>query len=362
MLAPSPNSRSREERPPEGGPIRIMIVDDSLVARTVMTRLLATRPEFLIVASVANAEQALDVVRTEWIDVVLLDLEMPGIGGLDLLPKILAESEGAHVMIVSNTAEGQAATVQALALGAVDVLQKPEVADFLGRFADTLADRLTRIASSRKRGVSRPATLPPLAPQIDEEIECLAIGASTGGLHALTELLRGLPATFRAPILITQHLPPNFMRYFADQMAAVTQRPTHVAIDGERLMPGHVLVAPGEGHLRMIRTGNGVRVWIDKAPASSNCMPSVDPMFQSLAHVFGRRGVAVVLSGMGRDGTVGARAVADVSGEILVQDPETSVVWGMPGSITEAGLASAVLPPARIAERIMARARERSWN
>jgi two-component system chemotaxis response regulator CheB len=345
-------------------PIRILIVDDSIVARTVLSRILEACPEFVIAASVATAAQALDLVGREPVDIILLDLEMPGVGGLEALPQLIARSDGARVLVVSSmAADGAAATVQALALGAADTLQKPGVANFDGRFSDTLADRLIRIAAGRRHRmkpapvVTRPAGMATRAP-----IDCLAIGASTGGLHALTELLRDFPAAFTAPILITQHLPAAFMPYFADQMRGIAGRPATVARDGEKLVPGHILIAPGEGHIRLKRIGHDVRVMLDTTVSATLCMPSVDPMFESLAEVYGERGLAVVLSGMGRDGTIGAKAVFGVGGEILVQDGPTSVVWGMPGSVAEAGLASAVLPPARIADRILSRAGGARWS
>jgi two-component system chemotaxis response regulator CheB len=344
-------------------PIRILIVDDSIVARTVLARILESRGEFMIVGSVANAAQALDLVSREPVDIVLLDLEMPGVGGLELLPQILERSDGARVLVVSSMAsDGAAATVQALALGAADTLQKPSVANFVGRFGETLADRLIRIAAGR-RNRSRPMSIvTQVSAPVRAPIDCLAIGASTGGLHALTELLRDIPAEFTAPILITQHLPAAFMPYFADQVQSIAGRPASVARDGEKLAPGRILIAPGEGHIRFRRIGDGVRIRLDAAPATTLCMPSVDPMFESLAETFGSHGVAVVLSGMGRDGTIGAKAVFEAGGEILVQDAATSVVWGMPGSVAEAGIASAILTPARIAERILIRAGDAKWS
>jgi len=186
-------------------------------------------------------------------------------------------------------------------------------------------------------------------------------------LYAISELLGHLPSDFSAPTLITQHLPANFMGYFAEQTSRLSGRPTCVADDGLKLEPGHVFVASGNGHLRLVRSGSSVHIRIDAKPVASGCLPSVDPMFEALADIFGEGGVAVILSGMGRDGTDGARAVARAGGIVVAQDPETSVVWGMPGSVAEAGLAAAVLPPAGIADWIRRRNEtnhtgERPWN
>jgi len=363
MPSSAPSAASAQN-PLAGDPIRILIVDDSIVARTVLARMLEARSEFEVVSAVSNAAQALEVVGRERVDIVLLDLEMPGVGGLELLPQLIARSDGARVLVVSSmAADGAAATVQALALGAADTLQKPGVANFVGRFGETLADRLIRIAAGRRNPAkAAPVVTHRSSAALHAPIECLAIGASTGGLHALTEMLRDLPPQFTAPILITQHLPATFMPYFADQIQSIAGRPASVARDGERLLPSHMLIAPGEGHIRMKRIGGDVRITLDPTPAATLCMPSVDPMFESLAEVYGTRGVAVVLSGMGRDGTIGAKAIAKAGGEILVQDAPTSVVWGMPGSVAEAGVASAVLPPARIMDRILARAGDGHWN
>lgn len=345
-------------------PIRILIVDDSIVARTVLARMLEARPEFEIVGAVSDAAQALEIVRNEKVDIVLLDLEMPGVHGLDLLPQLIEQSNGARVLVVSSSAaEGAAATIQALALGAADTLQKPGVANFVGRFGETLADRLMRIAAGRNNGAKYvPVKTRQANEAAHQPIDCLAIGASTGGLHALNELLRDFPQAFTAPILITQHLPAGFLPYFADQIASIAGRPASVARDGEIVRKGRIMIAPGEGHIRLKRVGGDVRITLDPKPATTLCMPSVDPMFESLAEVYGARGLAVVLSGMGRDGTIGARHIADVGGEIFVQDAATSVVWGMPGSVAEAGIASAVLNPVRIAQRILTRAGVRKWN
>lgn len=351
MSAPTP-ARSYDP-----GTIRLLIVDDSLVARTVIGRMLERREEFTIVDSVADAGQALEVVRRQAVDIVLLDLEMPGVSGLELLPQLIEQSDGARVLVVSSSAaEGAQATLQALAAGAADTLQKPGVADYLGRFSDVLADRLIRIGKRKIAPASSHQPLPASKPISREPIDCLAIGASTGGLHALSELFANLPARFRAPILITQHLPASFMPYFADQMRAIAARSAFVASEGDILRPSTIWVAPGDGHIRLARGSDGqVRITIDRSPAVSNCLPSVDPMLESLGQVYGARGLAVVLSGMGRDGSLGARSVAAAGGEILAQDPETSVVWGMPGAVTGEGLASAVLSPKSIAGWITVR-------
>lgn len=177
--------------------------------------------------------------------------------------------------------------------------------------------------------------------------DIVAIGASTGGIHALSSLLRALPADMQLPILITQHLPPSFMPYFAAQVAMLAGRPCEVATDCMRVRPGRVVVAPGDAHIRCVRLPDrSASIRLMRGAAASGCTPSVDPMLASVAEVFGARTLAVMLSGMGRDGAEGARAVRDAGGCVLAQDRATSVVWGMPGAV--AGIAAAFLDPETI--------------
>lgn len=360
---------SRAAKPPQpaGGPIRLMIVDDSIVARTVISRILEANPAFEVVATARNAGEALALVDDVRVDIILLDVEMPGLDGLTALPDLVARGRGAHVLVVSSAAgDGAAASVRALTLGASDTLLKPGAGSFAGRFAAVLVERLLRI------GHARPEIEPvPIAREVDAQptvalgaapLACLAIGASTGGLHALSAFFGELPADFVVPILVTQHLPAAFMPYFASQLAEIAGRPTRVAESGMGLRPGELLIAPGEGHLCLTMTGDGPRVRVDRAPAPSGCLPSVDPMFEAAASVFGAGAVGVVLSGMGRDGLIGARAIAAAGGEVLAQDSRTSVVWGMPGAVANAGLAAAVLPPARLAQRVALRNGVPLWN
>lgn len=362
----APGARTDTQRRAQR-PVRVLIVDDSIVARTVFTRMLDS-PAFEIVAAAGNADHAIELLGIHKVDIILLDVEMPGTDGLTALPRILEASDGARVLIVSSAcAEGAAATVKALTLGAADTLLKPGAGSFAGRFGQVLTDRLLRIGHAP----SRPPAVAVAAATADSAgspgpIACLAIGASTGGLHALSAFFRALPATFDAPILVTQHLPAEFMPYFAAQLQDMAGRKATVARDGTRLVPGEMLIAPGEGHLRLIRFPDGIRARIDRSPAASGCMPSVDPMFASCAEIYGAAAVGVVLSGMGRDGSIGAGALVSAGGEILAQDAGTAVVWGMPGAVANAGLAAAVLPPDGIAQRIGRRAASgeagRSWR
>jgi two-component system chemotaxis response regulator CheB len=357
LLQPRPGGEA-----PAGRPIRLLIVDDSAVVRAVFTRMVGARPEFEIAATVSNADAALAFLAGAQVDIILLDIEMPGQDGLTALPALLDASRGARVLIVSSSAEeGAVATLRALTLGAADTLAKPGSSAFGGRFAEVLAERLIRIGHAPEAAPGRPAS-PPL-PRFTTRaltggrVACVAVGASTGGLHALSDLLGSLPPSFAAPILITQHLPPSFMSFFAAQIAELSGRPTSVARDGMMLARGRILVAPGEGHMSVELSRGAPRVRITAERVESGCMPSVDPMLASAAEAFGPQTVGIILSGMGRDGLRGAERLAAAGADILVQSRDSSVVWGMPGAVALAGLASAVLPPFQIADLIARRDR-----
>ena len=335
-----------------------MIVDDSPVARAVLSRMLAGRKEFEIVALAGNAGEAIDALRSVRVDIVLLDVEMPGTSGIEALPEILRLGGGARVLIVSSLAEdGAEAAVRALALGAADTLPKPGTGNFAGRFSEVLAERLLRIGHS-EAAEPRPESGKPLrlraAP--DGRIGCLALGASTGGLHATTEFLRALPAMIGAPLLITQHLPAIFMPYFARQLQSASGRQTRVAEEGLQLRPEEIMLAPGDAHLGLEQHGSRIYARLSRGPSSSGCLPSVDVMLASVADVYGTSAVGVMLSGMGRDGLAGSHRIVERGGAMLVQDRQSSAVWGMPRAVADAGLACAVLPPAKIARRVAARA------
>jgi two-component system chemotaxis response regulator CheB len=337
-----------------------MIVDDSAIARAVLSRMLAAFDDFTIVAQAGNAEEALATLRHQRVDIVLLDVEMPGTSGLEALPDILAAGQGARVLIVSSQCEaGAEAAVKALAMGAADTLPKPGAEHFGGRFSAVLAERLRRIGRAetgqgREDAPPMPAPLPlRAAPQA--RVACLAIGASTGGLHAIGELLRALPERLSAPLLVTQHLPPLFVPFFARQLESACGRVARVAEDGLVLAPEEIVLAPGDAHLSLEQHGSRVKVKLNRESAASGCMPSVDVMLAAVAETYGKSGVGVVLTGMGRDGLEGSRRLAARGGAVLAQDQQSCAVWGMPRAVAEAGLACAVLPPAQIARRIGAR-------
>ena len=366
--AATPGPAAAEPAAGRSGAIRVMIVDDSQIARAVLSRMLSQHKDFEVVATAGNAAEALAALRSLWVDIVLLDVEMPGTSGLEALPDILRDGRGARVLVVSSvTEDGAEATVRALALGAADTLPKPGAGSFAGRFSEVLVARLRAIGRS---GVSDEGPLAAVEPprravssftlraMPSGRLGCLALGASTGGLHALSEFLRALPTEIGVPIVLTQHLPPVFMPFFARQIEAASGRLARVAEEGQVLHPERILIAPGEAHLGLVRRGSEVRVRLSEEPASSGCRPSVDPMLRSMAEAYGEAGLGVVLSGMGRDGLAGGMRLVESGGAIIVQDEATSAVWGMPRAVAEAGLASAVLPPAELARRVAERVAE----
>ena len=341
-----------------------MIVDDSTVARAVLSRMIESDPAFEITAIAGTAEAALEALGECRVDIVLLDLEMPGAGGLKSIPRIIAAAGGAKVMIVSSLAEdGAEQTIAALALGAADTMPKPGTGRFNGKFSEILLGKLRALghasvepmfaAPTREQGTHALLRAAPSDP-----IDVVAIGASTGGIHALGVLFETLPARLGVPILVTQHLPTPFMTVFARQLATVARREALVAEDGLELVADRILVAPGDAHLTVEPQGERAFVRLTHGRASSGCMPSVDPMLASVGAVYGRRALGVVLTGMGRDGVEGASRLVGCGGSIIAQDEASCAVWGMPRAVLEAGLASAVLPPEKIARRVAARTEE----
>ncbi|MGZ2411176.1 two-component system, chemotaxis family, protein-glutamate methylesterase/glutaminase [Sphingomonas sp. F9_3S_D5_B_2] len=343
-----------------------MIVDDSMIARAVLSRMVEGDEAFEIAAVAGTAEDAIEALHQVRVDIIILDLEMPGAGGLKSIPRIIAAAAGAKVMIVSSLAEeGAEQTVAALALGAADTLPKPGTGRFNGRFSEILLGKLKALgyassADAEPRLQTSSGSPLPLRAMPADPIDVLAIGASTGGIHALATLFQALPRRIGVPILVTQHLPSPFMPVFARQLAAAAHRSATVAVDGMRLVPDEILLAPGDAHLTLDLDGDRAVVRLTDGRASSGCMPSVDPMLASVAALYGAGALGVVLTGMGRDGVEGAARLVARGGSVITQDEASCAVWGMPRAVLEAGLACAALPPEKIARRIASRTEEPS--
>jgi two-component system chemotaxis response regulator CheB len=338
-----------------------MIVDDSLTVRTIFKRMVESDPALVIAGTASSAERAIAQLVAEPADVVLLDLEMPGMGGLDALPAILATPASPQVLVVSSlTVDGAEHSLAALSMGAADTLLKPRPGGFTEDYRSQLLGKIRALgarpgepgSAADPRGAAsfaRPApALRTRRPAV------IAVGASTGGIHALGLMLGAIGPGCDLPILITQHLPGSFIPVFARQVEHACGRPADIAGEGTEIRPGRILIAPGLGHMLVRRCGERLVTRICTDPSPSGCLPSVDPMLASIAHACEGRALGVILSGMGRDGVLGAQELVAAGGTIYAQDADSSAVWGMPGAVAKAGLASLIATPERIGETIMA--------
>lgn len=361
-----------------GSPIRVLVVDDSVTVRQLVVDALSTDPELHVVGAAPNGALALSMLARSKPDCIVLDIDMPVMDGLEFLTRLRPEYPRLPVIVFSTlTTHGAETTLQAMWNGASDYVTKPHADDYESALQQTRADLVHRIkafarpsrrtaldsgapspaarvsaASPTAAALPRPALSPPLA-----RVSVVAIGASTGGPRALVDILSALPGDLEAPLLVVQHMPPLFTRHFADGLSSQCDLRVREAEHGVVLEPGVVWIAPGDQHLTASRDGVLVRLWLDQDAPENACRPSVDPMLRSVARVHGAGVLAVILTGMGRDGLAGCRAVREAQGQVIAQDEASSVVWGMPGSVVNAGLANSVLPLEAIANDIVLRVR-----
>lgn len=350
---------ARTARPAPAGTVRVMVVDDSLTVRTVFSRMIDREADLAIVSQASSAEQALTMLRSTQVDVILLDLEMPGMGGLEALPSILATATGAQVLVVSSlTTDGAEATLSALQMGAADTMLKPRPGGFNDSYRAGLLAKIRALGGKAPQPpiAAPPALAVPVRRPLAKAPHVIAIGASTGGIHALNLFLRRLPANLELPILITQHLPESFIPVFARQMETAANRPAVLADEGTLIKRGQIVIAPGNGHMIVRRRGAALITGLAYHPVKSGCRPSVDTMFETLADACDGHVAAVLLSGMGRDGTEGAERIAAAGGGVYAQDEATCAVWGMPRAVVERGIACAVCPPEGLADKVAAAA------
>lgn len=380
-----------------------MIVDDSAVVRGLLSKALESDPQLQVVASVGDGQHAVNMLqKLPTIEAIVLDIEMPVMDGLTAIPKLLAVNPHVKIIMASTLTERNAeVSLQALELGAADYIPKPsstkdatasenfnrELVDkvkTLGALArramvhggsvlhaSSLSSEATTVrpsagraktpssaqvlspadAPQRHRDVAEPKQ-PPLhlsegpielrhTPVLTPEI--IAIGSSTGGPQALFEVvksLKGLPQ----PILLTQHMPSTFTTILAQHITGQCGIPAAEAVDGQKLQPGQIYVAPGDFHMLITGAPGDARVSLSQAPPENFCRPAVDPMLRSVAAVYGRKALVAILTGMGADGARGAQVVVDAGGAVIAQDEATSVVWGMPAAVAKLGICHAVLP------------------
>jgi two-component system, chemotaxis family, protein-glutamate methylesterase/glutaminase len=362
--------------------IRVLVVDDSVVTRKVLCDALSADPEIEIAGTAADGSIALAKLSSLSPDLITLDVEMPGKSGLETLIEIRESYPKLPVIMFSSfTERGANTTLEALSLGASDYVAKPSssgsVEETRARIQAELIPKAKALCARRVQerkqltltgskeanpqigasGSSRTALQAIVAwtknhSAIESRIDVLAIGTSTGGPNALAELLPMLAGDFPVPIVIVQHMPPLFTCLLAERLAKQCVIKIQEGREGEILKAGEAWLAPGDYHMLVHRDGSGVRLALNKGPVENSCRPAVDVLFRSVAKTYGSHCLAVVLTGMGADGTRGARHVTEAGGRVFVQDEETSVVWGMPGAVVTAGLAEGIYPLREIAAAI----------
>ncbi|MDP4005269.1 chemotaxis-specific protein-glutamate methyltransferase CheB [Methylobacterium sp. NEAU K] len=380
-------SPAAQTAPSSASPIRVLVADDSAVVRGLVARWIA-EAGFEVAGTASNGRIALEMLAKHDPDVVLLDIEMPELDGTTALPRMLAMSPNLQVVMMSTlTTRNADISLKCLALGAVDYIAKPEsnrgvtTSDI---FRAELIERVRVFGAARARtrrlhpapgaapapaqaapvpspsvpSPPRPATPFTLRPKARNRTppRALLIGSSTGGPRAVGEMLEGIGAATlrRLPVLIVQHMPPIFTAVFAEHLSTRTGLRAAEGKADERLEPGRIYVAPGGRHMGLVTGPNGPTIRLTDGPPVNFCRPAVDVLFNDAAAVFGAATATVILTGMGSDGTNGARTLTEAGGPVLAQDEATSTVWGMPGSVARAGLAEAVLPLPELASALRA--------
>lgn len=363
--------------------INVMVVDDALVIRGMLTRFMEESGDIDVIASVGDGERALTALDRYDVDVVVLDIEMPRMDGLTALPKIIEKCPHVQVIMASTlTLRNAGISMKAMNLGAADYVAKPTSSGELhsaDNFKRELVDKVRALGGAVKRrrlrraglssaaaprktaGVTareRPTTgranvLKGMARQSDDiELrpaqkfipDVITIGSSTGGPQALFKVLKNLGTNVKQPILITQHMPPTFTTILAEHVGKASGLPTVEASDGAVIEGGHIYIAPGDFHMLVESKGVQKVIKLTQDPPENFCRPAVDPMLRSVVKSYGSKILTVILTGMGSDGCKGSQAVVDAGGNVIAQDEETSVVWGMPGAVSTAGICSAILP------------------
>jgi two-component system, chemotaxis family, protein-glutamate methylesterase/glutaminase len=354
-----------------GERIRVLVVDDSVVIRRLVTHVLEEDPALDVVGVAANGVIALQRIPQLNPDVLSLDIEMPEMDGLETLRRVRRDYPQLRVIMFSTLTErGAAVTLEALSLGADDYVAKPSNEGSLDRSMTRLREDLIpkikqffhlpeQRCAAAWSDTAHVTTAPPVwrsapAPgstQVRPRV--VVIGVSTGGPNALGAILPELPAAFPLPVLVVQHMPSLFTRLLAERLHSICRLPVEEAAQGAPVGAGKILVAPGDFHLKVASVGGHARVYLDQSPPRNSCRPSVDALFASIGEVYGGAAIAVILTGMGQDGLRGAEILKARGASILAQDEASSVVWGMPGAVVNAGLADRVLPLDRVVPEIL---------
>ncbi len=352
--------------------IRVLVVDDSMVIRRLLSDALAADPAIEVVGVAANGKIALAKIPQLNPDIITLDIEMPEMDGLTTLVELRKLYPKLPVVMFSTlTQQGAEATIEALARGAADYVTKPanvgsvneaiknvqqDLIPKIKQFCRAIVPfsaNLLKPASSAVRPLGSPPAFSHVEGSKPKRIDVLVIGTSTGGPNALSTVIPKLPANFPVPVMIVQHMPPIFTTHLAQRLNQLSPLTVHEAKDGDVLAPGGVWLAPGNFHMIVRRQGTQLKASLNQQPPECSCRPAVDVLFRSAAEVFGPNVLAVVMTGMGQDGQRGSGTIRQAGGCVLAQDEATSVVWGMPGAVTNSGYANQVLPVNRIADEII---------
>lgn len=349
-----------------------MIVDDSAVIRGLLTRILEADADITVVTTVSDGRMAIKSLDRYDIEVIVLDIEMPGMDGLTAIPLLVAADPEVKIIMASTlTRKNAEISMRALAAGAHDYIPKPSATSELrsgDSFKRELVEKIKALAQAR-RGSARPRARAPVrqAPGKPATVrslypdpvklrrptavfapKVLAIGSSTGGPQALFALFRSLGGRITVPVLVTQHMPATFTAILAEHLARASAMKCAEAIDGEPLREGRIYVAPGGFHMTVEAGDTETLIRLTTTPPENFCRPAVDPMLRGIAEIFGARALVLILTGMGHDGLQGCKAVTAAGGTVIAQDEASSVVWGMPGAVAAAGLCRAVLPISKI--------------
>ena len=346
-------------------PIRILVVDDSLVVRKMLSDTLSADAELEVVGSASDGRLALSKIPVLKPDLITLDVEMPVMNGLEMLAALRKQYPKMPVIMFSSLTErGAGATLEALSLGASDYATKPSNTSSSGMAIEAIRGELVPKIKALCGRKMLPASVPSARPArlrgaSCPPVEIVAIGTSTGGPNALTEILPQIPEDFPVPIVVVQHMPPIFTRLLAERLCSQSLIAVGEGTDGMLLSPAQAWIAPGNFHMTVARAGLSARLQLNQEPTENSCRPSVDVLFRSLASGFGARVLAVVMTGMGSDGVAGAHLIRKAGGEVIIQDESSSIIWGMPGLVYAAGQADAVYPLEQLAGEITRRVQQR---
>jgi two-component system, chemotaxis family, protein-glutamate methylesterase/glutaminase len=366
-------------------PVKVMLVDDSAIIRGLYRRMIDQDPDIEIVSDAGNGQQAIDRLKKTPVHLIVLDIEMPVMDGLTAIPHLLEVQPDVMILMSSTlTTRNAEFGIQAMNVGAADYIEKPSSSNELTTGVDFKTEFLRKIkalgATAQRRPshtagsvAKRSTRSPDVTPseekagsgwnlEVSKDIKLrepgtskpriVAVGSSTGGPQALANVFENLPATIEVPIVVAQHMPPTFTKILAERIENLSSWKCHEAEDGEELKSGTVLIAPGGYHMVVAMDGAKVVARLNQDAAENFCRPAVDPLFRSVASVYGAASLAVVLTGMGHDGRNGGQMIVDKGGTLYAQDEQSSVVWGMPGAVAVAGICSKVIPLDSVATEI----------